>query len=251
MGLRNQLLSTLSFQDLNRIQPYLEEVPLIRKRVLHYPKLPIEHVYFVEDGLISIVANTDGENDSVEAWLIGHEGLAGVPVVLGANTSPHKRVVQVEGMALRMSAEDLRWAMDEMPDFRRLLLLYINSILVQVGQLAACNMKHTIQQRLARWLLMAHDRLGRDDLPLTHAIISKLLGVRRSSVTEKLAEFEAAQSIQCLRGHIRVLDRPQLEALACVCHRVIRSGHTAEVLSASRLRPRDALMESSVSAQLG
>lgn len=223
MSPRNCLLAALPENDLQRLLPHLERVPLTKKRVLHFAKLPIEHVYFVEEGLISVVANTDEENHGVEAWLIGHEGMAGVSVVLGAETSPHKRMVQTDGMALRMSAVYLRQAMDEMPAFRGVLLLYANSVLVQVSQSAACNSQHSVQQRLARWLLTAHDRLECDDLPLTHDTTSKMLGVRRSSVTEKLAELEAAGAVQCSRRQVHVLDRPELEALTCGCYHVIRT----------------------------
>ncbi len=220
---RNRLLSVLPENDLQRLLPRLEKVPLVKKRILHHSRLPIEHVYFVEEGLISVVANTDAENHGVEAWLIGYEGMAGVPVVLGAETSPHRRMVQADGMALRMRASDLRQAMDEMPAFRGMLLLYVNSVLVQTSQSGACNAQHSIQQRLARWLLMAQDRLGRDDLPLTHDVIGKMLGTRRASVTEKLAELEATGAIAAERRHIQVLDRPKLEKLTCGCYHVIRA----------------------------
>lgn len=125
--------SSLSPEDLFRIHSLLEEVPLIKRRILHHSRLPIEHVYFIEKGLVSVVANTDEENHGVEAWLIGYEGVAGVSVILGADTSPHKRMVQAEGRALQMRAADLRECMDEMPSFRGVLLRYVHSVLVQVS----------------------------------------------------------------------------------------------------------------------
>ncbi len=130
---RNKLLRVLPAEDLHRIRSLLQPFPLKPRRILHHARLPIEHVYFVEQGLISVMAHTDEEH-AIEAWIIGCEGIAGVPVVLGAETSPHRRMVQGEGLALRMRAMDLRLAMDELPALRAALLRYVNSVLVQVGQ---------------------------------------------------------------------------------------------------------------------
>lgn len=221
--LRNKLLLALSPADLQRLQGRLELVPLPARRVLHYPKLPIEHVYFVESGLVSVVASTDQAGASVEAWLIGREGLAGLPVVLGAPTSPHRRTVQAEGFAWRMSADDLRTAMDEMPALRAVLLRFVHGVLVQTAQSVACNARHVVHQRLARWLLMAQDRLAQDTLPLTHEVIAKMLGVRRASVTSALQPLEGDGIVRVQRGRIRVLDRARLEACACSCYRVMRA----------------------------
>jgi CRP-like cAMP-binding protein len=220
---RNKLLRALPADDFQRIRPLLEAVPLKVRRIVHHARLPIEHVYFVESGLISVVANTDDENNGVEAWLIGSEGAAGIPVVLGAESSPHRRMVQAEGSALRMRSADLRTAMDEVAALRAVLLRYVNGVLVQASQSGACNARHSVEQRLARWLLMAHDRLERRDLPLTHDIVAKMLGVRRATVTQVIKELEATGAIRGARGHVDVLDRPRLEALACQCYQIIRA----------------------------
>ncbi len=200
----------------------MEKVPLFHKQVLHTPDLSIRHVYFVEEGAISVVADTNG-GGIAEAWLIGNEGIAGVPVVLGAETTPHTWMVQVEGSALQMTSTDLRQRMDEMPSFRSLLLHYVYSVLIQTSQSGACNIMHPIQQRLARWLLMIHDRLERDNLPLIHDDIAQMLGVRRASVGEEIERLEATGAICHGRGHIRVLDRSKLEELACECYFAIRA----------------------------
>lgn len=221
--MRNKLLQSLPPDDLFRIHSLLEEVPLVRKRVLHHARLPIEHVYFVEEGLVSVIAADDAEKQIAQAWLIGCEGMAGIPVVLGAESSPHKRVVQVEGRALRMRTADLRQCFVEVASFRDVLLRYVHAVMVQVSQSAACNSQHSIQQRLCRWLLMAQDRLGRDDVPITHEAIARLLGVRRASVTEKLPELESIGVVAAERRHIRILDRPKLEALSCGCYHIIAS----------------------------
>ncbi|MFC4173569.1 Crp/Fnr family transcriptional regulator [Microvirga sp. GCM10011540] len=221
---RNKLLASLPAEDFRRLSPKLEAVPLKARRILHHAKLPIEHVYFVEDGLVSVVANTDGDNHGVEAWLIGCEGMAGITVILGAESSPHRRVVQAEGSALRLRTPDLLDAVNEMPALRGILLRYVHGILVQASQSGACNARHSLPQRLARWLLMAQDRLNRSDLPLTHDILSKMLGVRRASVTEAVHVLARADAI-CAgeRGHIHVLDRGKLEGLACGCYFTIRA----------------------------
>ncbi len=124
----------------------------------------------------------DDANHEVEAWLIGREGMAGIPVALGIETSPHRRLVQSEGSALRMRAADLRSAMNELPSLRPVLLRYANGILVQASQSGVCNASHSLSQRLARWLLMVQDRLDRADLPVTHETIAWMLGARRASI---------------------------------------------------------------------
>ncbi len=220
---RNKLLLALPQEDLVRLRPLFEEIPITQEQVLHHASRPIEHVYFVEEGLISVVANTSWEGHGVEAWLIGCEGMAGVPVILGTETSPHQRTVQVEGMALRMKASDLRQTMGEIPAFRTILLRYVSSVLVQTSQSGACNVQHSAQTRLVRWLLMAHDRLESDALPLTHDVIAKMIGVRRATVTGMIKEIEATGSILAERGHIQVLDRPELEALACHSYFVVKT----------------------------
>ena len=220
---RNKLLGALPPEDLDRLRPRLESVPLKLRRVLHYPKLPIEHVYFVETGLISVVAATDQGTQAVEAWLIGREGMAGVPVILGVDTTPHRRMVQAEGLAWRMRSADLRRSMDEITSFRALLLRYVHTVLVQAAQSGACNAQHAIPKRLARWLLMAQDRLDSEDLHLTHDVIAKMLGVRRASVTTALQPLEQAGIITAARGHIRVLNRARLERCSCGCYGSIRA----------------------------
>lgn len=219
---QNRLLRSLAPQDLARLRPQLERFPLTPKRVLHHARLPIEHVYFVESGLVSVLARTDGANHGVEAWLIGHEGMVGLPVVLGMETSPHRRMVQVEGSALRMTAADLRNAMDDLPSLRAVLLRYVNSILIQASQSSVCHASHSLLQRLARWLLMVEDRLGRADLPVTHSTIAKILGGRRASITEGIHLLAAAEAIAQERGLIRIRDSNRLEHLSCDCYRIMK-----------------------------
>ncbi|WP_226741908.1 Crp/Fnr family transcriptional regulator [Microvirga lenta] len=220
----NRLLAALPPEELQWILPFLEPVDLKQGQVLHWRALPITHVYFIEHGLVSVLAHTD-EKEVVEVWLIGQEGLAGIPVLLGAESSPHRRVVQVAGTALRMRAEDLRTAMDQRPAIRRLLLKYVQAVLVQTSQSGACAKRHTLQQRVARWLLSAGYRLGATEIPLTHAVLSRLIGVRRASITVCLGELEEAATIRQSRGSITIADQDKLESLACDCYRIIRMSY--------------------------
>lgn len=224
MAICNKLLNSLPPEELRTIAPHLEEVALHARQVLHLKGIPIEHLYFVEEGLVSVFAEI-GEGEVVEAWLIGREGLVGLPVLLGGAASPFRRVVNVGGRALRIPADRSILMMEERPAFRRLILRYAQAVTVQSAQAGACANRHSLHQRLARWLLSAEYRLGRNELPLTHALLSRLLGTRRASVTVALGKLEAAGIIRQRRGEITILDRDRLEAAACNCHRIIKAAY--------------------------
>ena len=223
-AVRNHLLNTLSPAEWKRIRAYFEPTPLKARRVLHHWNMPMEQIYFVETGLVSVVARADPGN-AIEVWMIGREGMTGIPVVLGGETlsPPHRRVVLVSGTALRISATDLRRAMEESPGLHGRLLRYVQVVLTQTSQLAACNARHSVQQRLVRWLLMAHARLDNADLSLTHDTLSRLLGVRRASVTKAIAPLGKAGLIDNMRSRVHVLDAPRLEAVACNCYRLMNT----------------------------
>lgn len=170
---KNKLLRSLPPSDLDRIRPHLEPVPLKARRILHHFNTPMDHVWFVESGLVSVTARVS-ESTTVEVWLVGCEGMTGLPVLLGADEAPpHRRIVQVGGTALRMASADLRHAIDQIPRLREVLLRYAQVVLLQTSQVGACNSSHSLQQRLARWLLMAQDRLLTDDLALTHELLCR------------------------------------------------------------------------------
>jgi CRP-like cAMP-binding protein len=145
----------------------------------------------------------------------------GLPVILGGTASPHRRVTQLSGTALRMRAADMREAMQEIPAFSRVLLRYVQAVVVQTAQSGACNAAHVLQQRLARWLLTAQDRCERDLLPLTHDMLGRMLGVRRASVSEAVGALERAGVLGTARGLIRIRDRVGLERRACHCYRIM------------------------------
>lgn len=220
-GPRNHLLRSLPRQDFERLSPFLETVPLVPKRVIQHAKFPLEHLYFIEEGLVSVLATAD-ERDAVEVWLIGREGVVGGPAVLGVNSSPLRHVVRVGGHALRISIDDVNMLTAEMPTLRTALLSYVHVSLMQSSQSAACSLRHSFPQRLARWLLTAQDRTDSNELPVTQALLARTLGVRRATVSETIKTFERRGVLGRLRGLIRIRDRALLEKLTCSCYRIIR-----------------------------
>jgi CRP-like cAMP-binding protein len=211
--IRNYLLRALSSNDLSLLQPFLEPVALNLRQVLVEPNTPIEHVYFVEQGICSVIAISQG-NKRIEVSNVGREGMAGVPVIHDLDRSLHQTFVQVAGSALRMRAEDLQKAMEASPSLRKLLVHYAHTVWVQTAHTALSNGRFNTNQRLARWILMGHDRLDGDDVPLTHEFLALMLGIRRAGVTVGLHILEGERMIKATRGHITVRDRAKLEAMA-------------------------------------
>ena len=218
---RNRILASLPPEDAERLRPHLEHVPLRLGEVLIERLEPIDHVYFIEAGISSDTAVTD-EGEEMEVGIIGPEGLVGIAAVLDMDSTSNRSFMQAPGMAQRIRVEELRQAMDESPTLRRVLHRFVHAFLAQTSQTAGCNGRHTLDQRLARWLLMAQDRLG-DDLPLTHEFLSIMLGVRRSGVTIALGALAQAGIIEQKRSHVHILDRTKLEAASCLCYRVTKA----------------------------
>jgi CRP-like cAMP-binding protein len=208
-------------RDLQRLYPVLHRVTLTPRRVLQHAGVPIEHLYFVEDGLVSVLANAD-ERHAVEVCLIGREGVVGAATLLGARSSPLRHFVQIGGHALRIGVEDLNRAACEMPQLRVLLHNYLHAFLMQSSQSAACSLSHSLTQRLARWLLMAQDRSDRDEIPITQELLARSLGVRRATVSEAFKPLERKGIFSKDRGLIRIIDRKRLEEIACRCYRLMR-----------------------------
>jgi CRP-like cAMP-binding protein len=218
----NRLLRSLPDAELRRVLALCERVEIRPRQVLHHWNLPMHDVYFVEQGLISVSVKV-GRDRSVEGWLIGSEGMTGIPVLLGeAENPPHRRVVQVGGSALRMSASDLASAAQALERFRATLHRYVRFVLCECSQWGACNAHHSLRQRTARWLLGACDGLQSERLPITHQLLARLLGVRRASVSECLAALEAAGAIRNTRSLVEIADAEALQAIACDCHRIVR-----------------------------
>jgi CRP-like cAMP-binding protein len=211
-AVRNQVLAGLSPEDFALLQPHLEPVPLELCRCLHGPDQAIEHLYFPEMGLASLT--NDGSSSQIELGIIGREGMTGVPVVLGTHHSPFSCFVQMEGHGLRLATAQLEAALIESRSLDRRLRRYAQALTVQVAGTAFANAEHTVEMRLARWLLMCHDRVDGDDLATTHEFLSLMLGVRRAGVTLALQGLEDRGLISTRRGQVKVVDRVNLEAVA-------------------------------------
>jgi CRP-like cAMP-binding protein len=207
--------------DLARLWPRLEPVEFSLRQILHAPNEPILAAYFPETCWISMLATLDG-GDAAEVGIVGREGMVGLPLLYGTDRGPNEAMCQGNGIALRLPATALREEMDRSPALRGVLLRYAMAFLVQVTQTAACNGRHLLEQRLARWMLIAHDRAGGDDFPMTHEFLAMMLGVRRAGVTVAAGALQRAGLIRYDRGRIAVSDRRGLEAAACECYGAVR-----------------------------
>ncbi|MFL5335131.1 MAG: Crp/Fnr family transcriptional regulator [Geminicoccaceae bacterium] len=218
---RNHLLAALPFEALAELRPQLEAVELPLRRVLHAAGEPIAAVWFPETGYVSMLAYME-DGDAAEVGLIGREGFIGLPVLLGADHDDIEAMVQSPGTALRLDAAPFREELERIPAFRTLLLRYALVHHGQVARTAACNGRHHTDQRLARWLLMAHDRARTDEFPMTHEFLAMMLGVRRAGITIAAGQLQKAGFIHYERGCIEVTDRPGLESVACECYGIVR-----------------------------
>jgi CRP-like cAMP-binding protein len=208
----NRLLARLSPDEVGLLGPHLEAVDLPVRQQLENRNKPIEHVYFVEHGFASVVANGTGR--SIEVGLIGREGMTGLAVVLGTDRTPHDTFIQAAGDGQRISAAKLRSAMEQSPTLHRSFLRYGHAFVIQTAQTALANGRSKIEERLARWLLMAHDRLDGDEVPLTHEFLSVMLGVRRPGVTVALDLLEKQGLIRAKRGAVAILNRTGLRKIS-------------------------------------
>lgn len=210
--IRNGLLNALSTEDRALLKPLLERVQLNQADPLFEPFQPVTHVYFFESGLSSEIV-LGGKTTQIEVGCIGYEGCSAVPVLLGVEATPHRAFMQAGGEAFRVSTQYLWQAMDSSPSLRSILLRYAHVFMIQIAETALANGRCSVEQRLARWLLMCQDRLG-DELPLTHEFLSLMLGVRRPSVTEALHILEGHRAIKAERALIKIRDRALLKATA-------------------------------------
>jgi CRP-like cAMP-binding protein len=216
----NRLLDGLPAEDLERLLSHLEEVPLTQRQPIHESAALIEDVYFPVTGAISLIA-TLADGVEVEVGLIGSEGLAGTPVLLGSETASNEAFVQLTGAALRIPTGSLLEAFEESQTLRRRLLRFTQALSFQISQSAACNARHVVEERCARWLLAAHDRAGSSELALTHEFLGTMLGVRRAGVTVAAGSLQQAGLIRYRQGRVIILDREGLEAAACECYGLI------------------------------
>ena len=203
----------MSASDLALLEPHLKPIAMAVFKELEKPNRPIDTVYFMETGIASVVAVQPDET-KVEVGLIGSEGMSGIAVVLGGDQSPNSTYIQVAGQGQRMTAKELRKAMNASESLRSLLLKFVQVFMVQTAHTAIANARASIDQRLARWILMAHDRTRDDTLPLTHEFLSLMLGVRRAGVTEALKKFKQQKLIDTDRSQILVRNRRGIEEMA-------------------------------------
>jgi CRP-like cAMP-binding protein len=219
---RNHLLAVLPSSEFLELRPYLATVRLDAKTRLAEPNRPIEAVYFPLDAVISVSAVGENDDDAVEVGSVGCEGMAGLPVFFGAVRSISRIMVQIGGEAERMEAGVLQREVSRNDAFRRLLQLYAQGFMTQIAQSTACNRLHAAEERLARWLLICRDRVGRDDIPITHETMAVMLGVRRATVTEAAGSLQRDGLIRYRRGVVSIVDRPRLEVACCECYGIVR-----------------------------
>jgi CRP-like cAMP-binding protein len=210
---RNRLLAALSSADLQLMQRHLKPVTLKLRRDLEEPNRRIDDVYFIDAGIASVVA-VQRKKERVEVGLIGCDGMSGTAVVLGSHSSPHSTYLQIAGEGQHISAAALRKAMEASRTLHGLLLKYVQAFAVQTAHTAIANAKAKLDERLARWILMAHDRIPGNTLPLTHEFLSLMLGVRRAGVTEALQSLSSQRLIKNGRGEIIILNRKGIERTA-------------------------------------
>jgi CRP-like cAMP-binding protein len=220
-SLPNHLLAALPSNERIWMMSRLERVELTLRQVLQRPGQQVTAVYFPETGWISMI-NLLADGGASEVGHVGREGMAGLPLLFGADTSAVESLVQAPGTALRMGAEAFRNALEHCPVFRTLLLRYALAFNDEVAQTAACNGRHVLEQRLARWMLMAHDRTEGDEVPMTQEFLAIMLCVQRPGVSIAMGRLQGGGHIRTGRGSITVMDRPGLEKAACECYGTVR-----------------------------
>jgi CRP-like cAMP-binding protein len=217
----NRLLLSLPPRNLKQLAPKLEFIRCERDQILLDVDASLDHVFFPNSGVISVVA-VYADGNVIEMATIGREGFAGVQAFFGAKRSSARLLVQIPGSAAKMSRATFDRVVKSMPSFRGLMLASVQAFFEQVLVSAACNGRHSLKERLARWLLMMRDRSDADVMPITHGLLAELLGVQRPSLTHAVAELEAAGLILRSRGQITILDRQGLIQASCECYQLVR-----------------------------
>ena len=220
--IRNRLLAALPAEEYGRLLPHLEAVPLPFMKVLYEGGETIRHVYFPDDGLISLLIVMEDETVR-EIGVIGNEGMLGIAVALGMKTTPTRALIQLPGSAMRMKAGALRDELGRGGALPNVLRRYNHALFAQVAQSAACVSSHPVDERLSRWLLMTHDHAPGDEFEMKHEFLATMLGVTRSVVTRAAGRLQREKTIRYTRGRVNVLDRGGLEANACECYGVVRA----------------------------
>lgn len=233
----NRLLAALPDSEYGRLVPHLKLVSLSLEQVIYKAGEPITHVYFPHRSVISLVTTVE-DGSTVEVGVVSNEGMVGIPVILGGNTTTTTAIVQIADSATRIDADILRSEFNKGGYLQGLLLRYVQAIYTELAQGCACNRLHTLEERLARWLLTVNDRLQLENFPLTQEFIAQMLGVRRSGVTVAASTFSRAGMISYKRGKISIVNREDLEATSCECYQVIQNEFTRLLNSKPRHNSR-------------
>lgn len=218
----NRLLAALPAKEYQRLLPELESVDLAFAKIIYEPGDTIRHVYFPNNSIVSLLA-AGPHHASLEVGMIGNEGMTGISVFMGVNISRTLALVQGAGTAVRMKAATLHRESDHAGSFHSLLHRYTHSLLTQMSLSSACNRFHPLNSRLARWLLMTHDRIGTDEFRLTQEFMSNMLGVRREGVNKAAGDLQRKQLVRYSRGQMAILDRAGLERSSCTCYGIIKA----------------------------
>jgi CRP-like cAMP-binding protein len=218
---QNHLLAALNADVQERLFPHLERVSLPLGEVLYESGDALRHVYFPTDSIVSLLYVMES-GASAEISVVGNEGLIGVALFMGGESTPSRAIVQSSGSAYRLLGQRLKDEFNRHGDLLLLMLRYTQSLITQMAQTAVCNRHHSVDQQLCRWLLLSLDRLPSNKLTMTQELIANMLGVRREGVTDAAGKLQKHGAIEYSRGHITVLDRPMLEKLSCECYAVVR-----------------------------
>jgi CRP-like cAMP-binding protein len=216
----NRLLARLGAEEYEQLAPHLQPVSLSLSEVLFRPEDHLLKVYFPTTSLVSLLTDLS-DGTGMEVGLVGHEGMVGVSAILGGSETK-VATVQAQGEALTMKTGKLREEFNRGGRLQQALLRYTHALMTQISQSVVCNARHPLEGRLARWLLMCHDRVKRDEFELTHEFMANMLGVRRAGVTEVANKLQEQGLISHQRGHIKILDRESLEEFSCECYPVIK-----------------------------
>ncbi|MDE3738974.1 MULTISPECIES: Crp/Fnr family transcriptional regulator [Pseudomonas] len=239
--LQNHLLAALPEEVQQRLIPQLELVPLPLGKVLYESGDTLRHVYFPTDSIVSLLYVMEN-GSSAEISVVGNEGLIGLAVFMGGESTPSRAIVQSAGHAYRLQGQRLKTEVNRHGELLLLMLRYTQALITQMAQTAVCNRHHSIDQQLCRWLLLSLDRLPSNHLTMTQELIANMLGVRREGVTDAAGKLQKLGVIEYSRGHITVLDRPRLEALSCECYAVVKKETDRLLPYATEGRPADQMI---------
>lgn len=231
---RNRLLAAIPDEVYYRLQPDLEPIRLDLGNVIYEAHQPLSHVYFPTTAIVSLLYTMEN-GSSAEMGIVGCDGVVGIAVFMGGDTTPNRAVVQSAGDALKLELKHFRRELRRTSELHRLLLLYTQSLLTQMSQTAVCNRLHSVEQQLCRWLLLSHDRLESNELIMTQELIANMLGVRREGVSVAAHNLQNAGVIRYKRGHITIVDRSGLESRVCECYQVVKT--ECDRLDVFRLNP--------------